>query len=297
MITELRLTYSVPVLCKALEVSSSGYYESLNAKDSPGKLDDDRLKIEIKTSFEKSKCTYGVIRIQKDLAKNGIKVSQHKVRKHKKAMNLNCKQVKRYKATTNSKHNLPVAGNLLKQDFKVQKPNQVWVSDITYIGTDEGWLYLAGHKDLFGGRIVGYAMSERMTTELVARSLFTAVAARRPQAGLIHHSDRGTQYCSYAFQAMLEQFRIDPSMSGKGNCFDNAPMESFWGTLKTEMIFHKRYKTRQEAIAEITEYIEIFYNRQRIQERLGFMSPVEYEKQFYKAGLTDLVEESFGVRN
>jgi transposase InsO family protein len=156
--------------------------------------------------------------------------------------------------------------------------------DITYVPTDEGWLYLAGHKDLFTSEIVGYAMGERLTKNLVSQSLFRAVAAKCPAKGLTHHSDRGSQYCSYEYRQTLDQFGLQASMSGKGNCFDNAPMESFWGTLKQELIHHRRYRTRQEAIRDITEYIEIFYNRQRRQARLGFLSPVTYEQRFY-AGL------------
>jgi transposase InsO family protein len=158
------------------------------------------------------------------------------------------------------------------------------VSDITYVPTDEGWLYLAGHKDLFTGEIVGYAMGERLSRNLVSQSLFRAVFAKRPDKGLLHHSDRGSQYCSYEYRQILGQFGLQASMSGKGNCFDNAPMESFWGILKQELIHHHRYRSRQEAMRGITEYIEIFYNRQRAQPGLGFLSPVAYAQQYY-AGL------------
>lgn len=175
-----------------------------------------------------------------------------------------------------------MAENLLDQNFQVEAPNKAWVTDITYIPTAEGWLYLAGHKDLFNGEIVGYAMSERMTKTLVSQSLFRAVAAKRPEAGLIQHSDRGSQYCSLKYQKLLKQFGMKSSMSRRGNCYDNASIESFWGTLKNELIHHRRYATRAEAIKEITEYIEIFYNRQRRQKRLGFLSPAAYEQKYYK---------------
>jgi len=174
-----------------------------------------------------------------------------------------------------------VAENLLNQQFEVFRPNTVWVSDITYIPTDEGWLYLAGHKDLFNGEIVGYAMGQRITKNLVSQSLFRAVAAKRPEKGLIHHSDRGSQYCAHEYRKLLNPFGLTASMSRKGNCYDNAPMESFWGTLKQELVHHKRYRTRHEAIQDITEYIEVFYNRQRKQKRLGYLSPVAYEQRFY----------------
>lgn len=158
----------------------------------------------------------------------------------------------------------------------------MWLTDITYVRTAEGWLYLAGHKDLFTGQVVGYAMSKRMTENLVSQSLFRAVASQRPPAGLIHHSDRGSQYCAAEYQGSLKQFKMRASMSRRGNCYDNAPIESFWGVLKNELIHHRRYSSRQEAIQEITEYIEIFYNRQRRQERLGYLSPAAFEKKYFK---------------
>lgn len=184
--------------------------------------------------------------------------------------------------TTDSRHTLPVAPNLLERNFTVTAPNRVWVSDITYISTGEGWLYLAGLKDLFSGELVGYAMSERMTKSLVMQALFRGVSAKRPAKGLILHSDRGSQYCAYGYQKLLEQFGMTASMSRKGDCWDNAPMESFWGTLKNELVHHRRYRTRVQAIREITEYIEIFYNRQRKQARLGYLSPAAFMRQYYE---------------
>ena len=195
-------------------------------------------------------------------------------------LGIRCKQIKKFKATTDSKHALPVAENLLDQQFETTAPNQVWVSDITYIATDEGWLYCAAHKDLFNGEIVGYALGSRMTKDLVVRSFLMAVKTKRPDPGLIHHSDRGSQYCSSDYRKLLERFKMKASMSRKGNCYDNAPMESFWGTLKNELVYHQRYATREQAIREITEYIEVFYNRQRRQARLGYLSPVAYGQQF-----------------
>ena len=159
--------------------------------------------------------------------------------------------------TTNSKHNLPVAPNILEREFSVNTPNKVWVSDITYILTDEGWLYLAGVKDLINGELVGYAMNERMTNYLFIQGLFRATANKHPDKGLILHSDRGSQYCAHDYQDLLQQFGIIASMSRKGDCYDNTPMESFWGILKTELVHHRRFKTRQQAIQEITEYIDL----------------------------------------
>jgi len=169
-----------------------------------------------------------------------------------------------------------------ERNFTVTAPNRVWVSDITYISTGEGWLYLAGLKDLFSGELVGYAMSERMTKNLVMQALFRGVSARRPAKGLILHSDRGSQYCAQDYQKLLRQFGMTASMSRKGDCWDNAPMESFWGTLKNELIHHRRYRTRAQAIQEITEYIEIFYNRQRKQVCLGYLSPAAFMRQYYE---------------
>lgn len=185
----------------------------------------------------------------------------------------------KFKATTNSKHNLPVAENRLQQNFTTTKPNEVWVSDLTYIETGEGWLYLAGIKDLHTCEIVGFAMGARMTQERVGQALIRAVKLKRPAPGLLHHSDRGSQYCSHSYQGLLRQFKMEVSMSRKGNCYDNAPMESFWGSLKQELVHHRRYATRDEAMAEITEYIEIFYNRQRRLSKLGYLSPAVFVQQ------------------
>lgn len=183
--------------------------------------------------------------------------------------------------TTDSRHNLPVAPNILNWEFTAKAPGKVWVSDITYISTDEGWLYLAGVKDLFNGELVGYAMNERMTRHLVIQALFRATASKHPDKRLIAHSDQGSQYCAHDYQNLLQQFGMIASMSRKGDCYDNAPMESFWGILKTELVHHRRFKTRQQAIQEITEYIEIFYNRQRKQEKLGHLSPAQFSQQYY----------------
>jgi len=222
--------------------------------------------------------------LQYDLAKHGIRVGICRIKRIRRKLGIRCQQKRKFKATTNSKHTFPVADNILGQQFKVAAPNKVWVSDITYVPTDEGWLYVAAHKDLFTADIVGYAMGERLTRNLVSQSLFKAVAAKRPAKGLIHHSDRGSQYCSHEYRNILERFGLKASMSRKGNCYDNAPMESFWGTLKQELVHHRRYRTRQEAIRDITEYIEIFYKRQRLQPKLGFLSPVVFEQRYY-AGL------------
>ena len=284
MMKELRLEYLVPLMKRIMSVSASGYYAWLERPLSKRAQEEMRLEVEIKAAHKRTRETYGPERLQHDLAEYGVKVGICRIKRIRKKLGIRCKQKRKFKATTDSKHRLPVAENLLGQQFQVSRPNVVWVSDISYVPTDEGWLYLAGHKDLFTGEIVGYAMGERLTKSLVSESLCRAVAAKRPANGLIHHSDRGSQYCSYEYRSILDQFDLKASMSGKGNCFDNAPMESFWGTLKQELIHHRHYGSRLEAIRDIKEYIEVFYNRQRRQARLGFLSPAAYEQRFY-AGL------------
>jgi len=281
---ELRLKYPVPLLSQVLSVSESGFYAWDERPPSRNYRDEARLELEIKAADKRTKQTYGPERLQRDLAENGVKVGICRIRRIRKKLGIRCKQKRKFKATTYSKHNLPVAENLLNQQFAISEPNKVWVSDITYVPTDEGWLYLAGHKDLFTGEIVGYAMGERMTRNLVSESLFRAITLKHPNKGLMHHSDRGVQYCSDEYRKILEGFGLRVSMSGKGNCYDNAPMESFWGTLKQELIYHHHYESRREAIRDITEYIEIFYNRLRRQARLGYLSPAAYEQKYY-AGL------------
>ena len=200
----------------------------------------------------------------------------------RRELGLRCVQQKRHfrVTTTDSRHTLPVAANLLEQRFTVTRPDEVWTTDITYVPTTEGWLYVAAIKDLFAGEIVGRSFGDRMTTDLVVRALEQAVVTRRPTSGLVHHSDRGSQYCSHEYQALLRSYEMRVSMSRKGNCYDNAPVESFWGTLKNELVHHRRYATRAEAEREIGEYIDIFYNRQRRQARLGYVSPAAYTQQF-----------------
>jgi putative transposase len=282
---EMRLQYPVPLMSRVFDVSASGYYAWIERPPSKRAREEARLEVEIKAAHKRTRQTCGPERLQHDLAEHGVQAGVCRIKRIRKKLGIRCKQTKKYTVTTDSRHTLPVAENLLDQQFEAAMPNSVWVSDITYIPTDEGWLYLAGHKDLFNGEIVGYAMGERLTKNLVSQSLFRAVAAKRPAQGLIHHSDRGSQYCSYEYRELLGQFEMKASMSRKGNCYDNAPMESFWGTLKQELVHHRRYRTRQEAIQDITEYIEVFYNRQRRQARLGFLSPAVYAQKFYAGQL------------
>jgi len=286
IIEELRLQYPVRALCVQMELSESGYYSWRSRPPSRRQKDDARLKIVIKAAHTRTRETCGPERLQQDIVENeGVQIGVHRIKRLRKELGIRCCQKQKFKATTNSKHSLPVAPNLVDQDFSATAPNQIWLTDITYIRTGEGWLYLAAHKDLFNGEIVGYALDKRMTKALVMKSLFMAVAKKHPPAGLIHHSDRGSQYCSQSYWKLLNQFKMKASMSRKGNCYDNAPIESFWGTLKNELVYHRSYKSRQKAIREITEYIEIFYNRQRRQKRLGYLSPAAYEKKYYEKQL------------
>lgn len=277
----MRLKYPIPLMSRLLGVSVSGYYAWVDRPLSRRAQEEMRLEVEIKAAHKRTRQTYGAERLQKDLAEHGIQVGICRIKRIRRKLGLRCKQKRKFKVTTDSRHSLPVAENLLAQQFTVYQPNQVWVSDITYVPTDEGWLYLAGHKDLFTKEIVGYAMGERLSKNLVSESLFRAIAAKRPSKGLLHHSDRGSQYCSSEYRQLLAGEGLQVSMSGSGNCFDNAPMESFWGTIKQELIYHRHYRSRQEAKAEITEYIEVFYNRQRIQAKLGYLAPAVYAREYY----------------
>ncbi len=278
----MRPTYPLPVLSRVFAVSLSGYHAWRTRPPSPRKREDARLAVEIKAAHRRTRESYGAVRLQEELADHGVQVGVCRVKRLRRELGIGCRQKRKFKATTNSNHSLPVAENLLAQNFVADSPNRVWLTDITYIPTGEGWLYLAGHKDICTGEIVGYAMSNRMTKNLVSQSLLKAVAVKRPSAGLIHHSDRGSQYCSKEYRKLLQRFKMQSSMSRRGDCYDNAPMESFWGTLKTELTFHRRYLTRQEARQDIQEYIEIFYNRQRKQKKLDYLSPAAYERRFYQ---------------
>lgn len=277
---QLRHQYPLPPMCRLLGVSASGYYAWRGRKPSQRAQQEPRLEAEIRAAHRRTRETCGPERLQKDLADHGVEIGLHRIRRLRKKLGLRCKQKRKFKATTDSKHNLPIAPNLLDQQFTTEAPDQVWAGDLTYIATDEGWLYLAGLKDLYSGEIVGYAMGARMTRHLVMQALFRAVSLHRPAPGLIQHTDRGSQYCSQEYRALVAQFGMRASMSRRGNCYDNAPIESFWGTLKNELIHHRRYTTREQARREIVEYIELFYNRQRRQARLGYLSPVEFRRQF-----------------
>jgi transposase InsO family protein len=277
-----RLEYPVEVMARILEVSRSGFYAWLERPPSARALEDERLKVAISAVHVKTRETYGAIRVQSELQAEGFEVGRDRIARLRRELGICCKQKRKFKPTTPSSHDLPVAENLLGQCFEATTPNEVWHTDITYIATGEGWLYLAGVKDQCTCEIVGYAMGARMTQELVGQALWRAIRYQRPLPGLIHHSDRGSQYCALNYQRRLKQHGLLASMSAKGNCYDNAPMESFWGSLKNELVYHQRYETRAEAEASIREYIEIFYNRQRRHSRLGNVAPAVFAQHFRK---------------
>lgn len=264
-------------MCRLLEVNRSSYYDWLNSEPTLRKLEKQRLMEKIKMIFTQSRMTYGTRRIKIALAKDTLTVSRKRIKKLMAEQALHVKTKKKFKATTDSKHSLPVADNLLDRDFNPMRPNQTYAGDITYVPTEEGWLYLAVVMDLFSRQIVGWSMDRTMRAELVNNALLMAIWKRKPAHGLLWHTDRGSQYASDSHRAILKAHGIIQSMSRKGNCWDNAVSESFFHTLKTELIHHHKFKTREEAKQAIFEYIEIFYNRVRMHSANDYLSPVEFE--------------------
>ena len=270
-------------MCRVMSVSRSGYYEWLSRPASKRSQEDQALKADIREIHEKSRKSYGERRIKDDLADLGKTVSRQRIGRLMKEEGLACKTKRKFKATTDSNHNKPVADNLLKRDFNREQPDQAYVGDITYVPTREGWLYLSVFIDLCSRAVVGWSMDSRMTATLVTDSLEMAMWKRRPEAGLLVHSDRGSQYVSERYQKLLTDNEFVCSMSRKGNCWDNAVAESFFHTLKTELIHHEDFQTREEAQQAIFEYIEVFYNRQRKHSTNGYLAPFKYEQQLAKA--------------
>jgi putative transposase len=269
-------------MCKVLKVSRSGYYSWSNRPESLKKQQDKEILAAIRNIFTESRRTYGSPRVHRELHRRGVFCGKNRVTRLMRKDGLRAKVKRRFKATTDSKHNLPVAGNLVQRNFMPEHPDQVWAGDITYVWTGEGWLYLAVVLDLFSRTVVGWAMDRRMTRHLVMDALKMAIKRRHPARGLVHHSDRGSQYASSDFQGLLSHHGIQCSMSRKGDCWDNAPVESFIGTLKQELIFHKRFHTRAHAKQSIFEYIERFYNRKRLHSTLGYQTPIDYEANYFK---------------
>ena len=264
-------------LCRMLRVSRSGYYAWRQAPESPRAAENRRLDADIQRLFDEHRGRYGAPRITLDLQAEGWRVSRRRVAKRMRAMGLRARAARRFKATTQSKHRLPVAPNRLQQDFTAAGPNQKWVADITYLWTGEGWLYLAVVLDLYSRAVVGWSMAERITKDLVMAALTMALFRRRPPPGLILHSDRGSQYAALDYQSLLKQHGLLCSMSRKGDCYDNAAMESFFHTLKVEQIQGARYPTREAAKADVFEYIETYYNPKRRHSTLNYQSPWDFE--------------------
>lgn len=274
-----RSQFQVSMMCWVLEVSRSGYYAWVSRPQSRRELENEALTEKIKSIHTKSRKTYGSPRIHRKLLSEGFRCSRGRVAQLMRNHEIRAQTKRRFVVTTDSKHDFPVAKNLLDRQFDVAEPNRVWVSDITYIPTSEGWLYLATTLDLYSRKIVGWSMDSSMSRELVLDALDMAVRARKPATGLIHHSDRGSQYASGDYRKALDQHGMLCSMSRKGDCWDNAVMESFYRSLKTELVYQRTYSTREEARREIFEYIEVFYNRQRMHSYLGYLCPTDYEAQ------------------
>jgi transposase InsO family protein len=273
-------------LCRVLQVTRSGYYAWKGREPSKRQKQNQTVLSQIRTFFARSKQTYGSPRIWEDLQEAKICCGKHRVARLMRQSGLRAVVAPHFRVTTESKHSLPVAQNLLARDFGASEANVKWASDITYLWTSEGWLYLAVVLDLFSRRVVGWSMQAGVDRSLVVNALESALCQRHPQAGLLHHSDRGSQYASSDFQARLFQQGIACSMSRRGNCWDNAPVESFFGTLKQELVNRCRFATRLQARQEVFEYIEVWYNRQRHHSSLGYVSPVEFERK----ALTALIE-------
>ena len=271
-----RETFKVGRMCTLLKVSRSGYYTWLKRPESRRSRENRALQDKIRVFHAASHGIYGSPKIPRDLIDDGVRCGKNRVARIMREAGIRSRTKKKFKATTNSRHNLPVAPNLLNQDFTVDAPDRTWVSDITYIHTEKGWLYLAVLLDLFNREIVGWATSSRMTRQLAIDALQMALGRRTPAEGLIHHSDRGSQYASGDYQKLLSKHAITCSMSRKGNCYDNAVAESFFRLLKTEWVNHHRYLSRSQATNSLFDYIEIFYNRKRRHSALGYATPQEY---------------------
>jgi len=266
-------------MCRVLEVSRSGYYTWGKHQRGVRQREDERLLIHIRQAYGRGRGTYGSPRITAELRSKGMLCGKNRVARLMKQNGIKAKTKRRFKATTKSRHDLLVAENLLSQREAVEASNRVWVSDITFIWTREGWLYLAGILDAFNRKVVGWSIGDTLNHGIVAGALEKAFRREKPGRGLIFHSDRGTQYASYAFRVLLAQHGFVPSMSSKGHCYDNALMESFFHTLKTELVYFEKYQTRQEARGSVFEYIEVFYNRIRRHSSLDYCSPAEFEKR------------------
>lgn len=265
-------------MCYCLGVCRSSYYDWYREPQSAQAKTNDEISRLIENIFNESRQTYGTRRIKRALARQGFIVSRRRIGRLMTKIGLSCKTKRKFRATTDSKHKLPIAENVLNREFDVNKPDKCYVGDITYIHTQAGWLYLAVVIDLFSRQVVGWAMADHMKAELVNDALLMAIWKRKPSKGLLWHTDRGSQYASDSHREILKLHGIKQSMSRKGNCWDNAVSESFFHTLKTEMVHHINFRSREEAKQAIFEYIEVFYNRVRMHSSNDYLSPLEYER-------------------
>jgi len=268
--------------CRLLGVSQSAYYDWLNRPCKIIPAEELALRRRMKAMFAASRESLGSRTMMENLREEGFEIGRERTRNLMKALKLKVKQKRKFKVTTDSKHNLPTAENVLDRQFSPLAPNQAWGTDITYLWTQEGWLYLAVVIDLYSRRVVGWAMDRRMKKALVIRALMMAINLRKPSPGLIHHSDRGSQYASHDYQKLLKQHGMIPSMSRKGNCWDNAPVERFFSSLKREWTGDRLYRTRQQAMADVREYVAVYYNARRLHSTLGYKTPLDYEKTLNK---------------
>ncbi len=272
-----KANYPITILCKVMQVARSGYYAWTRRPKPMRQRQNEKLVPIVKKIHAKSDETYGTRRIAMSLIAKGIYCGRARARTLMRLAGVQVKHKRRFKITTDSKHKLEVSPNLLDRNFTSDEPNVVWVSDITYVWTDEGWLYLAVVIDLFNRQVVGWSMRKRLATKLVIDAFKMAIWRRRPAPGLIFHSDRGSQYCSALFRKTLKAYGVLSSMSKKGDCWDNAPAESFFASLKKDRIYWRHYHTREEAKQDIFDYLEMFYNSERLHSSLGYVSPREFE--------------------
>jgi putative transposase len=274
----LAALFPLGVVCRVLEVSRAGYYAWTRRLDSPRTRRRQELAAKIRAVHRENRGVYGSPRVHQALKADGERVCRNTVAKVMKEQRIAAKTKRKFvPRTTDANHDQPLAENLLDRQFAADVPNRKWAVDITYIPTDEGWLYLAGVIDLCSRMIVGWSMADHMKTDLVSQALEMAIARRRPDDGLLHHSDRGVQYASDDYRHLLDIHGMEASMSGRGDCWDNACAESFWATLKTELVHQEHYQTREQARQSIFEYIEVFYNRKRLHSSLGYQSPEAFE--------------------
>lgn len=271
--------YPVAVMSRLLGVSSSGYYAWLHRPESRRSRDDRRLLTAIRTIHRQSRRTYGSPRVHAELIEHGIRCGRHRVARLMRQDALRGAFRRKFRVTTQSGHRFPVASNRLGRRFAVERPDTVWAGDITYVWTREGWLYLAVLLDLCSRRVVGWSLSSRLTRRLALLALEMALGRRRPARGVLHHSDRGSQYASNDYRQALREAGLEVSMSRRGDCWDNAPVESFFATLKRELVTERDFWTREQARREIVDYIEVFYNHQRRHSALGQISPARFEEQ------------------